>query len=361
MSKRLFFTLLLALGLLAVTATSALAGGWNSIVATPTLHNPDAGIWSATASPHGGYTTTTNRCRTCHAVHMADPSGLGNPADAVSWRLLRNNSRANECNYCHKPNSGLSAKQPYRTRTWTIRGEHTLDSTTVPDSDMGQLNGGLSCGWCHSVHGAKTLDTTDAVNAGLAGKILKEDPAGNGGNAEVNTLKTIPSTTDIPGGFTVTNAWSLRTAFCADCHNRNSNWDTNANDDTQTASTGLRPNSTSHVQGPAAEGSLEVYGSEQKVAGWIGTQNTRPGCRNDAGMNGGCHNADTGGNRVSDTTNSAFPHQTKSGKLMFENYLQDSASSPATQTNNGGRVMPALDQVCISCHTDNGNGVGKTF
>src|SRR3989304_5532943 len=48
---------------------------------------------SLAASPHGGFTDSTNLCKTCHAVHGGRPDG---------YRLLRNSSRETECWFCHE-------------------------------------------------------------------------------------------------------------------------------------------------------------------------------------------------------------------------------------------------------------------
>jgi len=44
-----------------------------------------------TGSPHGGYNTTTNKCKVCHAVHRAEGA----------YYLLRAESQADACSYCH--------------------------------------------------------------------------------------------------------------------------------------------------------------------------------------------------------------------------------------------------------------------
>ncbi|RJQ54979.1 MAG: hypothetical protein C4521_03775, partial [Actinobacteria bacterium] len=43
------------------------------------------------AGPHGGYDTTTNKCKVCHAVHRAEGA----------YYLLRADSQDDACDYCH--------------------------------------------------------------------------------------------------------------------------------------------------------------------------------------------------------------------------------------------------------------------
>jgi hypothetical protein len=44
-----------------------------------------------TTSPHGGYNTTTNKCKVCHAVHRAESA----------YYLTRAESQGDACTYCH--------------------------------------------------------------------------------------------------------------------------------------------------------------------------------------------------------------------------------------------------------------------
>jgi predicted CXXCH cytochrome family protein len=55
-----------------------------------------------TTNPHGGYNTTTNKCKICHAVHRAESS----------YYLMRADSQGDVCIYCHV-GSSHSSKNVY--------------------------------------------------------------------------------------------------------------------------------------------------------------------------------------------------------------------------------------------------------
>lgn len=320
----------------------ALAGGWTSIDYVAT-HAPDGNggptndaVWNPTTggSPHGFFSATSNKCRVCHAVHEANSD---------SWRLLKATDKVSECDVCHGT-TGLTLKRPYGTKTYTIRGEHTLTSGAIdiPDSTVTtSLANGLGCNNCHSVHGAKTLATLNATTTNWNTMILRYDP-----NSDTNILAK--GSAGVVGDGTSTPN-EIKTGFCADCHNKNPNW--NAADTTP------RANGTSHVQGPAADGSLEVNSVTTTVA--YVTADT--GCRS-------CHSASDVGNLwgIGDTSTSlnAFPHQTGSDKLLADSIQNGGV---ATAVNDANRVIPAMDEVCGTCHTNSGDfgtatgGVGIDF
>ena len=385
-SRRIFFVTVVAIAVLLVFASSALAGGWHTIGDTD---DPDAGQWLKSNSPHAGLQSSTNQCRTCHSVHNAD-NGQGG-----GFKLLRNKTRITECNACHDAASGLSTKRPYQVGEFKqVRGEHSLGSTIIPDSDTSLIfNGvnkfGLVCGNCHSVHGGNTVQNNPAngqyADPAWAQKILRADPGGNGGDASKGTTH---DSGDIAGGLVVTAANSnatnnyaaSKTAFCADCHNRNSNWDPDSDDS--------RPNTESHVQGSNVDGNIVVNGVSTQVAnfgtfsnqettdagrtGWRLEQNTMRGCIS-------CHQATTGGAVFPyDGTSSSFPHQSTSSKLLQGNFTQaesgwvnETDSKGIRQSNRGinqaRRPLASLDKVCLDCHRDqralgtDTMGVGKNF
>ncbi len=185
--------LMLVLGPL-LNPSVVLAAGWWQEHSTDTV---GSGIWdvqennTSYTAPHGGFSSTSNLCKTCHAVHMAGTSSYRMLKDGSTdatrsqgeWNDLataesgKGNSRATECMYCHDASSGATSKKPYEMGALglTIRGEHTLGASQIPDSN---INGGssygnlgrndpatgqgavLQCWQCHSVHGAKTIGLT---------------------------------------------------------------------------------------------------------------------------------------------------------------------------------------------------------
>lgn len=100
--KRVIFVALLTMLVVAITASVALAAGYDA---------PVSG-----ASPHAGWTTTSDQCKQCHAVHKATGNRL----------LLRSlDSRYNDCAYCHLDGSGGSGFDVY---VGNLNNGHTLGS-----------------------------------------------------------------------------------------------------------------------------------------------------------------------------------------------------------------------------------------
>lgn len=393
-------------------ATALGAGWWQETTSDPI----GEGYWldqidnAGLPSPHGNYSSTTNLCKTCHAVHLAG---------ADSYRLLKSgtttetrsqgelegengmgNKRSTECMYCHDATSGASDKRPYgviiQQMSATVRGEHTLGATWIPDSsvndsstpddDKGKLfdrnpltyNGRgaeLDCYQCHSVHGAKILTDITAFGWGVSTEpidnyILRIDPAGNGGDANlgIGQIDPPPSgwqngqpkadpnypTTDAvpydPYGewkFEVMNAW------CGDCHNLNPNI---------TAPNDIRPNKRSHplfggssteTTEPFTGGRMEIYGlSEQKVSG---------------GAPKGCDGCHMSGQMIAGQTVMSWPHQAEgnkfliytTGPMMWENFTEGIVT---TGTGDSGRPLEQMDKVCLWCHRyESTEGVGLTY
>ena len=405
--KRILTAAVLAVVTLLILSSLTFAGGWHKIGPNEqpggtNVDNPDAGLWKDNVTPHRNLQTSTNNCKTCHSVHEAEVGENG-----TSFKLLRDKTRVTECNSCHDATSSLSDLRPYKLGEPSggkkVRGEHSLGSSVTPDADEDLIstsikNDGLSCSSCHSVHGASIMQGS-LVDDEWEDKILKKDPAGNGGDAGASTAYTGGN---INGGFTVnsTNSNSgngyagSKTAFCADCHNQNSNWDENL--DGEPGNEYGRPNSTSHVQGPAAEGLMTVNGQKVRVAnyrksgdqeheevtnagrsGWRLKQSTAMGCLS-------CHQANNDGE------NSAFPHQSAGSKLLIDNYTSGETIAGQAEdagwinervaegkakgimqskrgTNQAERSLASLDKVCLDCHRDQRGlgadtlGAGKNY
>jgi hypothetical protein len=82
-------------------------------------------------NPHGGYNTTTNKCKVCHAVHRAEGA----------YYLLRADSQDDACSYCHV-GSAHSTKIVYDLNPdgmYTTNG-HTIGAqSAIPDSSLRQV------------------------------------------------------------------------------------------------------------------------------------------------------------------------------------------------------------------------------
>lgn len=109
--------------------------------------------------PHGGYTTTTNKCVTCHSVHQAPASGI---------LLLPGATIKATCEVCHDGTGGQGVYGTIAARGLTVAADHSIDTTNVvPGGDastggdasytFGGENGYLSCDDCHSPHNANTV------------------------------------------------------------------------------------------------------------------------------------------------------------------------------------------------------------
>ncbi|HWI54619.1 MAG TPA: hypothetical protein VNT57_02925 [Desulfobacteria bacterium] len=131
--------------------------------------------------PHGGYTTTTNYCQTCHVVHNR-PGGR----QAVNSKLLVGATVTDTCQFCHDITGSDIA--PYSTTKMSgpseIQSAHRIQGITtgnsvitdwagydqIPggdpstggsallDASQGDLSGlKLTCDSCHTPHGLRTL------------------------------------------------------------------------------------------------------------------------------------------------------------------------------------------------------------
>jgi hypothetical protein len=156
--KKILVMAAIAVTLIALTAVPAFAEGYN-----------DSGDYTRAngyfSGPHGGYTTTTNKCAVCHSTHYAEGS----------FMLLRANSREAACDYCHGGGGGstinIQMDNEYKdmsdptTQTAGIAEinggsglgtGHTLGYTGLAPVDIKpayQASGGFACFDCHSPHG----------------------------------------------------------------------------------------------------------------------------------------------------------------------------------------------------------------
>jgi len=362
--------------------SSVFAAGWHTIVGvTPAQHDPDAGKWAASSGgdaakvPHLGLQASTNACKACHAVH----EGASN-----SFKLLQNSTRVTECDFCHASAGALTdpTKKPYTVSDpW---GEHSLGTATmlskdtdtdgtgpdtdtdgdgpytIPQASAAVINSnsitdvGLSCGNCHSVHNAYSLygnGGSDLVKSGtLSSKLLKRDPAGNDGDVLAGVTSVEEYETGKPPAEGATGSideLEVLSTFCADCHNKNMNWDRGPALDGEgnALDEGERPNGFAHILGKGTDGVIDVYGELKPV-----TAQSLTSCA-------GCHTS-------RGQTSSRFPHQSRGHKLFGTAYRGDAYKSAYLNGTDGVygtaddlyisdplRTLPALDNgVCRTCH-----------
>ncbi|MCL6473325.1 MAG: hypothetical protein K6T91_11040 [Firmicutes bacterium] len=108
------------------------------------------------SGPHGGYLTSTHRCRECHAVHRA----------AGKFKLTRGDSRYEACDWCHGTGAGSGFNiQMDNDADYTTEynvghtmgygisgGKWKAPDDTFPAFTPNYYMGGFSCFDCHSPH-----------------------------------------------------------------------------------------------------------------------------------------------------------------------------------------------------------------
>jgi len=181
----------------ALIAVPAFAEGYNTVTSDATAtalgYGDTTGEYTryldSDSGPHGGYTTTTNKCADCHSTHYA--SG--------SYMLLRANSREAACDYCHGGGGGSSVNimmdNEYNTVADVADGAsaakvyadtlsqgsgtgHTLGYEGLSPADIEPAftaDDGLACFNCHTPHGnsARVLQSFGSPSrpAGEAGEV----------------------------------------------------------------------------------------------------------------------------------------------------------------------------------------------
>jgi hypothetical protein len=161
----------MAMAILALAVAPAFAEGYN----TSGEYARGNGYFSG---PHGGYTTTTNKCQVCHATHYAEGK----------YMLLRANSREAACDFCHGGGGGstinIQMDNSYATGAFS-NSKASAESTTTMGYGTGHTlgyagnapadikpayksAGGFACFDCHSPHGNSARIMTTFSNPGRA-------------------------------------------------------------------------------------------------------------------------------------------------------------------------------------------------
>lgn len=173
-TRRLIVAALAAVAIVALSVAPAFAEGYNESGQYTRANGYFAG-------PHGGYTTTTNKCSVCHSTHYAQGS----------YMLLRANSREAACDYCHGGGGGstinIMMDNDYKASADASAGAgdgvaitdagmglgtgHTLGSTLKAPGDIEPAYSdpnGFACFDCHSPHGNSARILTTFSNPGRA-------------------------------------------------------------------------------------------------------------------------------------------------------------------------------------------------
>ncbi|MHB9115365.1 MAG: hypothetical protein ACYC6T_12370 [Thermoleophilia bacterium] len=275
----------------------------------------------AGASPHGGYSTTSNKCKVCHAVHGASATGEKlmrttnvyyiDPADWTNQDPWEDNT-STSCVFCHV-GGPYAITQVYGANPelyWMESTQLDYIGNHASSHAMGmgtrQYQG---CPSCHSVHGANTWDP-DTSDADPATSILRNDPG-----------PSLP----VP----VTNM----DEYCRDCHDMSGQ--NGAIAAPSACGNGCHRawlyTGTEHVravglvtESPLRDGQSHIMTTTlTNAAGDARALAGTPDCRS-------CH---MGGNG---TYSNSFPHLTSGSDFLQDDYV----------------LTTHLDKVCLSCHDD---------
>ncbi len=305
-------TFVIGLTLVFLFAMTAVAFAVPGIVPTDTTSVPldqtnQGGYLDLTAgvNPHGDYSDTSNKCKTCHAVHGA----------AAGGEALLRTSKAGACEYCHIT-GGFTIKLPY--------GNVAANYTTEYENNHAKMHLGAGnyngCVSCHSVHGANTF--TSAGDGITTGKILKNNPGGTTSGNATGALSAAVTTLD---------------DFCRDCHDGTT-----------------KPAADGNAGGGVCGGSL-CHSTQMQVSNFITRDQVSHIMTTTLTNSGGtqvtnvtsekCRSCHSGAKTYADAN--SFPHITSGADFLTDTHT---STSP-------------LDRVCLECHVWGGgaSGVGQTF
>lgn len=285
--------ILVAAALTFLTLTTAPVFAVEPVVTDQGYNDPQQ-YTEAPKGPHGGYTTTTNKCKDCHAVHIA----------TGAYMLTRANERADTCKFCHdigSPGIGtdvsLNENGHGLDSTQTAQSEIAAPDDTAPQYKVTTDKWG--CLECHSVHDNQTVKLANYAST----KLLKKDPNPTG----KTYLYYNPSLIDTATKETTQTV----SHWCSACHNANFGSHT----DTKQV---VLDSTTQTVYGHDSSGQGYTTGGDGfAIVNPKDGVNNGPTCKQ-------CHPADGG----------KFPHSGSKASM-----LKSSADPDAK-----------LDAVCMSCH-----------
>jgi len=315
----------------------------------PECHGLESGETSPTVAdtrkgPHGGYSTGTVKCKTCHTVHAA-------PADGIL--LLPHASVKDTCNSCHDGTGGKGVYGVLAARGLTPGGNgHRTEATNVipgGSTDGGDRSesfssaaGYLTCSDCHSPHDANTVQpftgdrarasddlplSESATVAPATNRLLRREPTGS--SVEV----------DVYGS-----------SWCGACHiGRLSGSAGVVNHPVETETAGF---DYDHVQ------RVTAFGATSTLTGTLGGSNSgyvMPITRT-AGQNGHypiCQQCHEDARSVGDVSSGTLDSSEAFG-IQFADGTR-SADNPRFQvfpheSENANLLVEENDDLCLNCH-----------
>lgn len=159
------------------------SGGWTPMCV---CHSPSPMGYAS--GPHGGYTTSTGACDTCHTLHDAPGA----------YKLLPGDTVKAACQVCHDGTGGKGVYGTIAARGGTAGAQHSIETTSVVPGGSASTGGSatmtfggpdstLTCSDCHSPHANDVVEPflgerqRDGYGVGLvdvktSSKLLRQHP-----------------------------------------------------------------------------------------------------------------------------------------------------------------------------------------
>lgn len=159
----------------------------------------------ARSGPHGGYTTGTNKCATCHNTHNATGSLLLLPAQSVRATCeVCHDGTGGEGVYGVLESHGIEPRAMHRIETTRIVPGGAADGSSVETTFSG-IGFTLTCVDCHSPHDNETVEPFIGDRARIVGDTSQTVVASS------RLLRQHPTSSD-------TTVTVYGSAWCATCH-----------------------------------------------------------------------------------------------------------------------------------------------